>query len=211
MARLFDHSESDVIAVALQCVGNIAAGTDAQTDSVLAAGVLNHMKRLLSHISSNIVYKATRLISNITAGTSCQIQAVIDAGIFEHVRNVLVHGEMRAKKEAAFAIVNTSRNATPAHIDYLLRHDILKAVCNSSLIENNTEVGAVILNGLVRFFKLAGHELFTDNISREDTTTDLLEKLNQLYLNWAYVESSVNYKTNTLSHSPQYITFQVLV
>lgn len=184
MIRLFDQSESDVIEVALQCVGNIAAGSDAQTDSVLAAGVLNHMKRLLCHISSKIVYKATWVVGNITAGTACQIQAVIDAGIFEHVCNVLMHGEIRAKKEAAFAIVNTSINATPAQIHYLLRHDILKVVCYSSLIEDNTEVGVVILNGLVRLFKVAEPELFTDNYSRGDQDiTDLLEKLNQLHLN----------------------------
>lgn len=60
-----------------------------QTDTVLAAGALNHIARLLMHPKLNIVKEAAWMVSNITAGSSEQIQKVIDAGIMKPLMDVL--------------------------------------------------------------------------------------------------------------------------
>ena len=50
----------------------------------------------------------SRTISNITAGNRAQIQAVIDANVFPVLIDILGKGEFKTRKEAAWAITNTS-------------------------------------------------------------------------------------------------------
>ena len=61
--------------------------------------------RVMNLICCNLSF---RTISNITAGNRAQIQAVIDANVFPVLIDILGKGEFKTRKEAAWAITNTS-------------------------------------------------------------------------------------------------------
>jgi len=60
-----------------------------QTDAIIQAGGLIHLRELLKHPRLNIMKEATWAVSNITAGNVDQIQEIIDAGVIEPLIQVL--------------------------------------------------------------------------------------------------------------------------
>lgn len=95
LVALLTSKEGAVLIPALRTVGNIVTGDDAQTDSIILAGGLTHLRALLVHPRKNTVKEAAWAISNITAGNTEQIQHVINAGILpslvEILRSVSIH------------------------------------------------------------------------------------------------------------------------
>lgn len=167
----------------MRSVRSIVSGNDAQVDTVLEAGFLNHMEKLLNDRSSKIVETALFTISNVTAGNAQQIQAVIDAGIFEHIRNVMVHahGDICTQREAAYVIANTTESGTPEQIRYLFqRVGILKPFCNLIHL-NDDQLRLVVKDGLFDFLKIAGTDIFTDPIG-ENCVSDLSINIKDLKL-----------------------------
>ena len=61
---------------------------------------------MISNIGEQKFYCWT--ISNITAGNRQQIQAVIDANVFPVLIDILGKAEFKTRKEAAWAITNTT-------------------------------------------------------------------------------------------------------
>jgi importin subunit alpha-2 len=98
---------------------NIVSGSDAQTDSVLAAGVCPLLAKLLVHTSSPCTCKcictchinytieyAARIVSEIAAGNETQIQALVTNNVIRPLVDVLSNVDFKRQKQAARAITN---------------------------------------------------------------------------------------------------------
>lgn len=125
LVGLLSHANEKVLSPALRAVGNIATGTDAQTDVLIESDVCRLLLPLLTHPRKNIRKEVCWTISSIMAGTTEQIQSAIDAGIIPPLIDRLRHDELEVQKEAAWAIGNALTKSEPVQIDFLVRHSVL--------------------------------------------------------------------------------------
>jgi hypothetical protein len=148
------HVNVAVATPALRAVGNIAQGTDHQTQMVLDSGALSHFAALLRHPKRKIRKEACWTLSNITAGTVPQIQAVLDEGggaVFAAVITHCAAVEFDVRKEALWCVANVGTTGTAAQMQSVAPA-ALQALC-AALQESDVRVLAAVLDGLEGFFK----------------------------------------------------------
>ncbi|KAG5094380.1 hypothetical protein JHK84_049968 [Glycine max] len=128
LVELLLYSSDSVSLLALQTLGNIAAGNDAQTQHVIDNQFLPPVRLLLflTRERNEIIFrKACWAISNITAGNRTQIQAVIDAEIFPILVGFFCHhhadSDFDIKKEVVWAITNATRRGSADQIIAMTR------------------------------------------------------------------------------------------
>ena len=130
LIQLLHHKSPSVVTPALRAIGNIATGTDAQTQCVLdAPGSLSAFAHLMTSNKEAIRKETCWTISNVTAGTTQQIQAVIDANLIPPLINAMEHGGYRTRKEAAWAISNLAAGGTKEHMMYLVNQGVISPLC----------------------------------------------------------------------------------
>ncbi|KAH8237590.1 hypothetical protein KR038_001906, partial [Drosophila bunnanda] len=155
LVRLLKMDEPSINEPALHSVGNIATGTDQQTDVIIDYGGLPCLGVLLQHHKAYIVEEAALAVSNITTGNRKHIQAIIEAGLFEPLRHVLETGDYKAQREAAWAVTNTLFLGSPAQIlDMIERYKILKPFIDLLEAWDPPTIN-VVLSGLSQLFSLA--------------------------------------------------------
>lgn len=115
---------------ALRAVGNIVTGDDAQTQHMLAAGVLRPMASLLQHSKRGLRKEACWAISNITAGSADQIDAVVRADLVPLLVHLLKTAEFDVKKEACWALSNATSGGRGDHVRYLCAQGAVPALCD---------------------------------------------------------------------------------
>jgi len=95
LIELLEQSNEDYVRRhVLRILGNIASGSDSQTQIVIDNNVLPCLLNLLSSTNEAILNYACWTIANITAGTVEQIQAVIDASIIQKLIPMLSDGPL---------------------------------------------------------------------------------------------------------------------
>lgn len=95
-----------IMLAAMRMLGNVATGSDAQTDVLIITDILVHIRFPLTHHKDNLRRMALWCLSNITVGTQEQIQAVFDAGLLNRIIENLSQPDIRTRKEALFTINN---------------------------------------------------------------------------------------------------------
>ncbi len=109
----------------LRAIGNIAAGSDTQIDSVLVVGAWPLLAKLLVYSKMKIVEEAAWTASNIAAGNTIQIQALITNNVVRLLVDVLGKGDFKCRKEAAWAITNiTLGNKSMAILEQYFSTDV---------------------------------------------------------------------------------------
>lgn len=119
LVELLENASQDVQIPALRTVGNIATGTDSQTDSVVQSGCLRPLAALLKSGKRGIQKEAAWTLSNITAGNISQIQAVMESGALSPLINSVFSAEFAIRKESAWAVANAVGGATSKQITQL--------------------------------------------------------------------------------------------
>ncbi|KHN17374.1 Importin subunit alpha-1a [Glycine soja] len=164
LVELLLYSSDSVSLLALQTLGNIAAGNDAQTQHVIDNQFLPPVRLLLflTRERNEIIFrKACWAISNITAGNRTQIQAVIDAEIFPILVGFFCHhhadSDFDIKKEVVWAITNATRRGSADQIMDLADQGCAKPL-SELLTHPNPEIVAMtrrreINERAVRIFK----------------------------------------------------------
>lgn len=74
LVELLSHPHQSVLLPALRAVGNIATGSEMQTDQLLKANVLFYFLPLLSHKKTIIRRECVWAMSNIAAGSLNQVK-----------------------------------------------------------------------------------------------------------------------------------------
>jgi hypothetical protein len=116
----------------IRMLGNIATGSDNQTNVIVRMGFLNFFTTLFYKVDNK---KASRLrkelcwtVSNITAGPSEQVKAVFEAGIMEMLIDAVHTYENFIRKEATWALSNALYHCA-THYEWI------KPLIDSSMIE----------------------------------------------------------------------------
>ena len=154
LVELLMHSSPNVQIPALRTLGNVATGSDTQTQVVIDCGVLPALLSLLQSPKKSIRKEACWIISNIAAGTRDQIQCVIEENLIEPLVEVLLIEEedLGVKKEAAWVISNATATGTPDQIKHLVTHGCIRPLCDL-LGCPDAKVITVALEGLENILK----------------------------------------------------------
>ncbi|XP_045796689.1 importin subunit alpha-4-like isoform X2 [Trifolium pratense] len=150
LVELLLFPTSKVIVPALQILGDIASGDDAQTQVLINSGALHCLKFLLTQSDKIILEETCLAISNITAGNSAQLQAVLDADLITPLV-CLTKAEFNVRNEAVWAISNAT-HGTPEQIRSLACKGCIEALCDL-LISTDPSILTVCLNGLRNILK----------------------------------------------------------
>ncbi|KAG7364695.1 Armadillo-type fold [Nitzschia inconspicua] len=92
----------------LKVLGNIVAGTEAQTQSVLDAGILAFLQPLFHDATHpwEIRKEAAWMASNICAGSQAQVRALFETGLIEDLALIALEDRWQVRNEAIWAIAN---------------------------------------------------------------------------------------------------------
>ncbi|KAK8473717.1 hypothetical protein PHAVU_001G224500 [Phaseolus vulgaris] len=130
LVQLLQHPSHSVIIPALQALGNIAAGDEAQAQFLIDNQLLPCLHQLLTREYTKSIFKeACWTIANITAGTRAQIQAVFDANIIPPLVQILHTAEFEVKREAVCAIYNVTSKGSYDNVRSLAAVGCIEAVC----------------------------------------------------------------------------------
>ncbi|EDW85850.1 uncharacterized protein Dwil_GK22920 [Drosophila willistoni] len=183
LVNLLDKHEDIILIPTLRCVGNIAAGTDDQTDTVILNGALPKLVPLLQHPNSDIVREAAWTVSNIAAGDSQQIEALLEAKIYVEIKKVLESGHFRAQREAIWAVANAIVSGTTQQTVKLVQDNNLLPPFLNHLNASDASPNNVILVGLEHLFSAAKELGILQTFCQTVEEMDGLQKLETLQYN----------------------------
>uniref|UniRef100_A0A914PK59 Importin subunit alpha n=1 Tax=Panagrolaimus davidi TaxID=227884 RepID=A0A914PK59_9BILA len=130
VSELLTHPESKIHTPALRIIGNIACGSDEQTQKILDYGILTKLKELLSFSSNeNVIKEIFWVLSNILAGPIEQVNAVFDAGLFPIILEYSSDENIKLKNELIWCIKNAAKYP-----------ESLKAMMKMGVIQNLSEM-----------------------------------------------------------------------
>eukprot|EP00917_Polyrhabdina_sp_WS-2016_P032739 GHVP01069781.1.p1 GENE.GHVP01069781.1~~GHVP01069781.1.p1 ORF type:complete len:393 (-),score=51.70 GHVP01069781.1:386-1564(-) len=158
---------------ALRLVGQVATGTECQTNTVIQNGVLPVLKRLLQSKKKSVRKDSCWIISNITAGPPSHIARVLELNILEELFKIFrLDVEADVRKEAAWAIANVSTTSCGIQVESLLREGCLVCLCEMLKLEDPIML-SVVLDGLENFLKIG----FTQSRCSVNLVKDLMTHL----------------------------------
>ncbi|KAJ2782967.1 hypothetical protein H4R18_001983 [Coemansia javaensis] len=105
-----DESVHAMLIPIMRTLGNVAAGTDAQTHALVGKdGFLGLLIRCIESTSSRALEKESLwVLSSVTAGRKEDVDAVVDAGAVASLTRIVLKRSFDIKKEAAFSLLNTA-------------------------------------------------------------------------------------------------------
>ncbi|KAJ1999324.1 hypothetical protein GGI04_004617 [Coemansia thaxteri] len=108
LAVVKDEASAAPLIPVIRTLGNIAAGTDAQTSTLVAmSGFVGLLVRCIESTSSRAVEKeALWALSCVTASRKADVDAVVDAGVVPDLARIIEKQNYDLKKEAAFSLLN---------------------------------------------------------------------------------------------------------
>lgn len=130
MVEFMQHPSVNLQIPAIRTIGNIATGSDKQTQCVIEANALPLIKTLLSHQKNAIRKEAAWTTSNVAAGTTDQISHLIQLDFFPVINKLVNEDVYEVKKEAAYVISNATSSKNPDLVKTLLQLGCLEPLAN---------------------------------------------------------------------------------
>ncbi|KAH3760979.1 importin alpha [Pelomyxa schiedti] len=113
-------TELNVQIPTLRALGNIATGSNVETQSLVDAGIFAAVGPLLKSKKKCLRKEACWLLSNISSGTKEQVRALFNSGLMPDVVQCLKASEMDIRKEACWVVCNALECDDPALNGYLI-------------------------------------------------------------------------------------------
>jgi hypothetical protein len=174
LTDLLTFPNPTVLIPALRTVGNIVTGDDMQTDIMVNAGVLPHLRILLANsVKKSIRKEVCWTVSNITAGTLKQIQEVMKANIIPPMIHILASAEFDIKKEATWAISNATSGGDKEEIKYLVSCGCIPSLC-AILVCQDCRIIMVALEGLDNILKIGDLEKDSNGFVGTNQFSDII-------------------------------------
>ena len=201
LVELLAHPSTGVSTPALRTVGQLVAGDDVQTQSVINCGALPCLLALLTGDHTKSIKKeACWAVSNIaTTGNEDQIQAVIDAEIVPPLVSLLGKAEFDIKKEAAWALLNVTKRGTHPQIRYLVAQGCIKPMCDL-LACSNARIITVVLEGLGNILEVGAcdaQELGAGAVNAYTALVDEAEGLEKMVQLQTHANNDIREKART--------------
>ncbi|RNA30301.1 importin subunit alpha-like [Brachionus plicatilis] len=199
------HQSLTVVTPVLRIIGNIASGSDEQTQIILDLDVLKDFQKCLGITKSKSHLKEICwTISNITAGTSEQIQQVIDSGIMPRIIELIRIGEYKIKKEALWVISNAFSGGTKDQMLYLVNLGALEAIDKQLATIEDTSMQSLCLSvfesvgqNLENVLKVTIEDLQlpkTLSVLKNSTNSEVVQKATKIAENFISTRSSGSYE-----------------
>lgn len=131
IVQLLSAPSNSLKTPAIRAIGNIAAGSDEQTQMIINAGALVPMGELLMNPKRALRKEACWTISNIAAGSPQQIHALVAANLFSPLLSCLQAPELDVRKEAVWSIANVTFCGTVEDIQYLVNIGVIPPLCDT--------------------------------------------------------------------------------
>ncbi len=130
IVKLLSNPILSILIPCLRLVGTIASGTDEQTSVILKEkDFLPALLKLSTHAKKMIRKEVFWTISNITAGEPVQFEGIMGNPAFvERLINAAKNDVEEVKKEAIYALSDSTSAGTPAQIIRLLNNGVFKCL-----------------------------------------------------------------------------------
>lgn len=128
LVEFLRQPSTQIVYHTLQIISFITNGTDTQTQSMIECGVLPMLFNLLQQAGLDLMCRRECLwiISNITVGTFQQMKLIFENKQWvEILFNHCSHESTKIKREAVWALCNSTKNADAEHIGLLIDKGIL--------------------------------------------------------------------------------------
>lgn len=150
-----------VMTASMRLLGNIATGSDEQTEVLISNNLLIHIRFPLMHHNENLRRMALWCLSNITVGTRDQINAVFHSGLLHRIIDGLrAQSELKTRKEALITISNLIQAGTVHESLDLINNNIVGSLFEL-MLSTDAEVAAIAQNSLRILFE-NGKKLIDD-------------------------------------------------
>ncbi|KAH3723234.1 importin subunit alpha-2 [Pelomyxa schiedti] len=131
LVRALECADVTTLITTLRAVGNIATGSNTETQAVIDAGVLPRILPLLNSPKKSVRKETCWLLSNIAAGTREQVRLIaVERGIFERIIELLLDSSeaMDVREEAAFVVCNAAAKGSDDVTNVLFNKGALRAI-----------------------------------------------------------------------------------
>ncbi|KAJ2630026.1 hypothetical protein H4R22_002960 [Coemansia sp. RSA 1290] len=121
----------------IRTLGNIAAGTDAQTHSLVSQEkFVQLLVRSIEKTSSRAIEKESLwVLSSVTAGSKADVNTMVNAGIITDLARIIEKQNFDLKKEAAYSLLNIAivgqrisdlpnRDLVPEFVEFVNSQDV---------------------------------------------------------------------------------------
>lgn len=124
MLRVVDDPESlGYIAWSLSYMADDNSSSNYRINAVISAGVLPGLIGLLDHAALDVAVPALRAVGNVIAGDDVHTRLALDSGVMPHLKRLLTHPRQSVRREACWAISNTTD-----HLTFIIDHEIVPRV-----------------------------------------------------------------------------------
>jgi len=149
LVKLMYSKNKTIFTPSLRVIGDVVAGSSAQTQAVLDADGLSAIRHLMEikDLYADLLKTCCFTLSNIMGGTADQVDAVMESGICPLLFKLMKEGEPAVKKEATWAMVNALDQGNDQHVISLIHEGILDVLIGS-LTSDDLQLVMLCLKGL---------------------------------------------------------------
>jgi hypothetical protein len=128
VATQLSHPQFRVQLASIRLLGNIASGTDEQTQFLVDQRIYNHFMPLL--VSSRPQLRRVTLwcLSNISIGTYEQAQSILESGLMPRIIENLYNLDIKTVREASLTLKNLTVHATNKQVIDMIDWRIVSAL-----------------------------------------------------------------------------------
>uniref|UniRef100_A0A915HRL8 Uncharacterized protein n=1 Tax=Romanomermis culicivorax TaxID=13658 RepID=A0A915HRL8_ROMCU len=161
MQILTEYSNPNYLHAAVRAAGNIATGTDEQTQSLIDHGILPVLEGLLDQSKEAVVREVCWLISNITAGNQSQLEIVVKQNleIFAKLnRSIIGNTSQKVRKEATWSVCNALTGSSNEQLKKIVETGCIPAICYMLYVQQDEKLLMTVLSALRRVLDVGAEE-----------------------------------------------------
>ena len=126
--ELLNKNNSKTLLPALKVLGNIASGTDRETNHLVKLGILNKIYHLLNSSNTDLKREVYFILSNILSGSDESIESVINSPCMPVIISTMTSPDPLLRKEAVIGICNSTYTKSYNIIMQLVKINVLNGL-----------------------------------------------------------------------------------
>lgn len=173
------ESKDGLVTPILRICGNLIAGTNKASQTILDLGFLDYVPMLLFRCQS-IKKETCWILSNVAAGTKSQAYQLVQMNLVPVIMIVLYSETWEVKKECIYILANLATRESHKLTKHLVSKGCIRGLCESLGAEMPPEIISLILEAFLSILKSGskhGKEIEYANQIEEEGGLDKIENL----------------------------------